>query len=669
MFAAALLSLAVFLTFTTFPLREYGGSKKLRISAIAATAVVMLLTLTPAVFDRLVIKGDSVSPHPGPGIPLFGLLVFSLLGGGILKLLRNYFEAHGRQKDQLKYVLLGLAGTFSLIFLGNFLLVILFKNTAFVPLGPAFTLVFSISFAYAIVRHRLFDIRLLVARSVAYLLSLGTLILLILVSSYGISRVLFHGSVTADSLRVIYTVLAVGLALTFAPTKRAYDRLTNHIFYRDTYDIQTFLDNLNKILVSSYQPVPLLKGSTHVIEEYLKPTYCLFGIKETSLRPRRMVGSVKTPNFTEDDIEFVRGITPTIKKRLIVVDQLSRKHADLQEVLQKNNIAVIARLTTTVTQEGVGYLMLGPKKSGNIYNSQDIRVLEIIANELVIAVQNALRYEEIEGFNVTLQDKVTDATKSLRKANEKLKALDETKDDFISMASHQLRTPLTSIKGYISMVLEEDAGKISPMQKEMLGQAFFSSQRMVYLISDLLNVSRLKTGKFIIEPAKVNLANVVKEELGQLEETAAARKLKLVYDQPNSFPDLMLDETKTRQVIMNFVDNAIYYTPAGGTITVRLINNPSTIELRVEDNGIGVPKPEQRHLFTKFYRAGNARKARPDGTGLGLFMAKKVIVSQGGSILFESTEGKGSMFGFVFSKSRLSPSAANNAAPELTHVK
>jgi hypothetical protein len=126
MFCAALLCLSVFLTFSTFPLREYGGSKKLRISAIIATSTVMLLTLTPAIFDSLVIKGDSVSPHPGPGIPLFGLLVFALLGGGIQKLLRNYFAAHGRQKDQLKYVLLGLAGTFSLIFLGNFLLVILF---------------------------------------------------------------------------------------------------------------------------------------------------------------------------------------------------------------------------------------------------------------------------------------------------------------------------------------------------------------------------------------------------------------------------------------------------------------------------------------------------------------------------------------------------------------
>jgi signal transduction histidine kinase len=184
----------------------------------------------------------------------------------------------------------------------------------------------------------------------------------------------------------------------------------------------------------------------------------------------------------------------------------------------------------------------------------------------------------------------------------------------------------------------------------MLGQAFISSQRMVYLIADLLNVSRLKTGKFVIEPAPTNLAEMVSEEIDQLVETAAGKGIQLTYKKPKDFPVLMLDETKTRQVVMNFVDNAIYYTPSGGHIAVELAETPTSVELKVVDDGIGVPASEQHHLFTKFYRARNAQKARPDGTGLGLFMAKKVILAQGGSIIFESTEGKGSTFGFLFSK-------------------
>jgi signal transduction histidine kinase len=299
--------------------------------------------------------------------------------------------------------------------------------------------------------------------------------------------------------------------------------------------------------------------------------------------------------------------------------------------------------------------MLGTKRSGSLYGRQDVKAIEIIANELVIAIQNALRFEEIEKFNVTLQQKVDDATKKLRHTNEKLKEMDETKDEFISMASHQLRTPLTSVKGYLSMVLEGDAGDVKPMQEKLLNQAFTSSQRMVYLIADLLNVSRLRTGKFVIESIKANLADIVDGEVQQLKETASSRKLDLVYEKPENFPTLMLDETKLRQVVMNFIDNAIYYTPSGGTITVKLEDKQNAAEYTVTDTGMGVPKADQQHLFTKFYRAGNARKARPDGTGLGLFMSKKVIIAQGGAIIFKSKEGEGSTFGFTLPKEKLIP--------------
>jgi signal transduction histidine kinase len=223
------------------------------------------------------------------------------------------------------------------------------------------------------------------------------------------------------------------------------------------------------------------------------------------------------------------------------------------------------------------------------------------------------------------------------------------------MASHQLRTPLTSVKGYLSMVLEGDAGEITEMQQKLLDQAFTSSQRMVYLIADLLNVSRLRTGKFVIEAVPTNLAEVVGGEANQLKETAKARGLTLTYDKPADFPKVMLDETKIRQVIMNFMDNAIYYSKPNGSIRVEVKETPKEVVYTVTDDGIGVPKSEQHHLFTKFYRAGNAKKARPDGTGLGLFMAKKVIVAQGGSLIFNSQEGKGSTFGFSFDKAKLAP--------------
>lgn len=287
----------------------------------------------------------------------------------------------------------------------------------------------------------------------------------------------------------------------------------------------------------------------------------------------------------------------------------------------------------------VGFVVTGFYAQIDQIRSEDITLLDRLAEPVGVALDNRLLSEE--NRRVLSQ---------LRRSNAKLKQLDETKDEFITMASHQLRTPLTSVKGYLSMVLEGDAGKLNAQQRELLTQSYISSQRMVYLIADLLNLSRLNTGKFVIEPTAVDLSTVVQAEIDQLRETAKGRGIELVYKKPAKFPALMLDETKIHQVVMNFIDNAIYYTPTGGHIDVALHETPTAIEYTVKDNGIGVPKAQQHKLFTKFYRADNARQSRPDGTGLGLFMAKKVIVAQGGALIFESKEGKGSTFGFRFSK-------------------
>jgi signal transduction histidine kinase len=316
---------------------------------------------------------------------------------------------------------------------------------------------------------------------------------------------------------------------------------------------------------------------------------------------------------------------------------------NLRHILPIQSVALVKLLAR---HRLVGLMVVGFTQEAEMITEKEHLLLDRLSEAVGIALDSKLLFEENQ-----------EVLRQLQKTNEKLKALDETKDEFISMASHQLRTPLTSVKGYLSMVLEGDAGEISEMQHKLLDQAYVSSQRMVYLIADLLNVSRLRTGKFVIEAVPTNLADLVEGEITQLKGTAKSRNITLAYEKPSDFPALLLDETKIRQVVMNFADNAIYYTRNGGHINIELEDKGRTIEFRVVDDGLGVPKAEQHHLFTKFYRADNARKARPDGTGLGLFMAKKVVVAQGGSLIFKSAEGKGSTFGFSFEKSKLQPPA------------
>ncbi len=583
-------------------------------------------------------------------------LYFSIYFGlSYLVLFLKAKSKKGLHKKQVYSILFAAISSSFLAVISNLSLP-LFGQTQYIWLGPIFTFFYVMIVSYAIAKHRLFDLRATVARFIAYLLSIGGVVALYMFIVFVLSGTNLITSELNNAQRLAFITLAVVSAIAFSPLKAFFDKITNSLFYRDAYDTQQLLDDLNKTLVNSVELEELLTKCSLILQENIKTAYCTFYIRATSYFPSRIIGAHRNEPELKH-VDKLEEITPKIRKKIHDSEQRTENENELQlnAVLKENDFEVIARLVSTLDYEvkGLGYFFLGPKKSGSPYTKQDLKTLEIIANELVIGIENVLRFEEIQEFNVTLQKKIDDATKELKQTNQKLLALDEAKDEFVSMASHQLRTPLTSIKGYLSMVLEGDAGKISVTQKEMLGQAFFSSQRMVYLIADLLNVSRLKTGKFTIETKPVYLPDVVASELDQLQEGSKAKNLKLSFTKPDKFPTLNLDEMKIRQVVMNFTDNAIYYTPQNGTINVELKETPKSVEFRVIDSGIGVPKDEKHKLFTKFYRAENARKTRPDGTGLGLFMAKKVIVAQGGSIIFDSKEGKGSTFGFSFPKAKL----------------
>ena len=196
------------------------------------------------------------------------------------------------------------------------------------------------------------------------------------------------------------------------------------------------------------------------------------------------------------------------------------------------------------------------------------------------------------------------------------------------------------------MVLEGDAGDITPAQRQLLEEAFTSSERMVHLIGDFLNVSRLQTGKFVIDRHAVDIARVIEQEIEGMKQIANSHNINLTLKKPARAPTLYLDESKIRQVIMNFIDNAIYYSPEGTSVRVTMEVEDGDVVFRVIDKGMGVPMSVQKKLFTKFFRAENARKQRPDGTGIGLYLAKRIVDGHHGKLVFESTVGKGSTFGF-----------------------
>jgi signal transduction histidine kinase len=572
------------------------------------------------------------------------LVYFALcVCGVILQMVRSMRRERGMERERLKVVLIAALLLVAMSSFTNLILPLVTGDNPLARYGMYSALLFAGVITYAIIRQRLFNLRLVTARAITYVLTLGTLAVGFVTLSFLVVDNLWGGQQAQGGQRALLVGFLLLAVLGYQPLKSFFDTLTRKVFFHDLYDVRAVLGRLGDIAYRSPSSShSLLLRSIQVLDDVLHPVFVLAYARTVEDNELRLVSYVgKRPQGVQTNL-----LEKLPRRNVVVVEEELQDggHAFLYDALQSTNIAAVLNLRPA--GEDVGYILLGYKLNGAMYNDQDLTLLSMATDSMAVGVQNMLRFEKINHFNETLQQQVRDATAELRDSNNKLKSLDEAKDEFISMASHQLRTPLTSVKGYISMVLEGDAGELNPTQHQLLEQAFASSQRMVYLISDFLNVSRLQTGKFTIERTPVLLSTVVEQEVGQLRNTAESRNLKLECSVPSSLPIMQLDESKLRQTIMNFVDNAIFYSRPGGTIKVDLIKTAKELVLTVQDWGIGVPVRERHRLFTKFYRASNARAVRPDGTGVGLFMAKKAIVAHGGSIIFESVEGKGSTFGF-----------------------
>jgi len=511
----------------------------------------------------------------------------------------------------------------------------------YVWVGPVAIILFLFAIMYSIVKYRLMDVKTAVARSVSYMLLLIALAVVYISSAYVISIVIFQRTLTIDSrVNFMNMILAILLAFLYQPIKKFFNKLTDRVFYYGEYDADTFAREISKILTYTADLQLLTRRVGNYIASSLKAEKVAFCIPEKGIYGR--TGRRRLSVVEED----VRRIMDYYYKNcsfpeVILANQV--KDPELKKLLDIHRTKIVIPLLHQNQETGI--LFLGEHKSLG-YSSRDIEMLESIAGELAVSIRNSLSMEEINELNKSLQRRIDEATKELRFSNRQLQRLDEAKNEFISMASHQLRTPLTSIKGYLDMMLEGDLGKISPTQRAVLREAFSSSERMVRLINDFLNVSRLQTGKFTIDKQSVDIAQILRDEVSLLKVVADQRSVEMVLKVDKKIPSLAVDSEKIRQVMLNMIDNAIYYSNPHKKVVITLKSSGKMIEFSVKDSGIGVPKSEQANLFGKFFRGTNAKKRRPDGTGVGLFLAKKVILSHDGEMIFESEEGKGSTFGF-----------------------
>jgi signal transduction histidine kinase len=273
----------------------------------------------------------------------------------------------------------------------------------------------------------------------------------------------------------------------------------------------------------------------------------------------------------------------------------------------------------------------------NKISSLDIEIMTALTNQVGIVSRNLKLYNTLQGANAELQD-----------ANTRLRELDKAKSEFLSIASHQLRTPISAIKGYLSMIIDGDFGKVPKNINDVVKQIFESSARLARLINIFLNVSRIESGRLKLDKKPIQINDLIEGVIIELINQAKQKKVILEYKKKKKVPPLIFaDADKLREVILNLVDNSIKYTPEG-SIIVTVESDDKQLNFKVSDTGIGIKKDEVKTLFRKFVRGSGVAQVHTGGSGLGLFIAQKIIKEHDGQIWAESEgKGKGSVFQFT----------------------
>ncbi|MDA8611456.1 ATP-binding protein, partial [Candidatus Pacebacteria bacterium] len=224
------------------------------------------------------------------------------------------------------------------------------------------------------------------------------------------------------------------------------------------------------------------------------------------------------------------------------------------------------------------------------------------------------------------------------------KDVDKAKSEFVSLASHQLRTPLSSINWYSEMLMDGDAGKLNKKQKEYLDQIAIGNKRMIDLVNSLLDVSRLELGTFSVDPENADIKKVSDQIFKEIKNISKEKKIKLTKKYEKDLPEISIDIKLTQMIVQNLLSNAVKYTPEKGKVNFRIFKSGKNIQIDVTDTGYGIPDSQKEKIFTKFFRAENVTVLDTEGTGLGLYIIKSVVDTVGGKIWFESKEGKGTTF-------------------------
>jgi PAS domain S-box-containing protein len=292
----------------------------------------------------------------------------------------------------------------------------------------------------------------------------------------------------------------------------------------------------------------------------------------------------------------------------------------------------------------------------DLFNNEELKqIREILIDDKKKKINKVVKKEisigkrmDIEATSVFLEGEGEGGVLIILHDVTRDKLVEKMKTEFVSIAAHQLRTPLSAIKWTLRMVLDGDTGEITAEQKELLEKTYVSNERMISLINDLLNVTKIEEGRFLYKQQLASLEEITSIVIENSQELLKMKKMSLTFDKPQeALPLVSVDKEKMELAVQNLLENAIKYTPEGGQINISLQREDGNVLFRIKDTGVGIPDSQRSRIFTKFFRGDNVIRMETEGSGLGLYTASNIVEAHKGKIWFDSKEGQGTSFYFT----------------------
>jgi signal transduction histidine kinase len=553
----------------------------------------------------------------------------------LLLLLHSYVTLHGEaERKKIQWILSGAAaGTSPFLFLR--VVPNLFGAPGLVreETAMAFLFIIPVTFAIAVIKHHIFDIEIIIRRSVAYTLLTGLVVgvyFVIVVTGTWLLR-----AVSGESEQLVSLLAALGIAVLFNPARHRIRNFVDRTFYRVQYDFRETVRTLNSeikevasisqlgqlvihwldtLIPTERIALIIVTEPGHRMKVVVHRGFELAAKHIPALQVDRIASEMKLPVARPDKVEAG-----------VVVD------TGMVDVFERWGISLALPLTLQ-PRKIVGVIVLGDKRSGLKYSSFDVDLLITIASQTALAVER-----------LQLQEKLI-LEEMEKKRLEELSAL---KSEFVSSVSHELRTPLTSIQMFAETLLTRKV-KTQKKRDEYLGIIQGESERLTRLINNILDFAKIEKGikQYALEPTdlKAVLEHVLKSMRYQFDKMKFHVSVRL----PRSVPLIDADRDAVEEAVINLVSNAMKYSGKNRRIEIRLSRNQANLAVVVNDHGIGIPEVELPSIFEKFYRASEGSAKYAAGAGLGLALVKHIMDAHGGEVKVQSKVGKGSSFTLQF---------------------